>query len=64
MAQRYPAGIAHERMAANTCPECGTPASDHSADHRFWVRPDGCDLLPVGVLERIAQYRRDMGRES
>jgi hypothetical protein len=60
MAQRYPAGICHERMAADACPECGKPAEQHSSSLYFWERGFGqCDLLPAGVRERIDQYRTD-----
>lgn len=60
MAQRYHSEIARERMAAGKCPECGQPAEAHSPDNRFWIpRPFDCSLLPVGVTERIEQYRAD-----
>jgi hypothetical protein len=60
MAQKYREPIAHERMAAGTCPECGKPAEQHSSSPNFWERGFGqCDLLPRGVTERIEQYRTD-----
>lgn len=59
MTQRYTAAVAHERMASGTCPECGLPPEQHSGEVRFWLRPQGCDLLPRGVAERIEQYRTD-----
>lgn len=58
MAQRYPAGPAHERMAHGLCPECGGLPREHSEDTRFWI-PRNCDLLPTGVSDRIAQYEAD-----
>lgn len=58
MAPRYTAPIAHERMAAGTCAECGMPASAHLNDNRFWIARD-CDLMPRGVTERIEQYLQD-----
>lgn len=60
-AQRYAPGVAHKRMAADTCPECGEPAGEHLNDNRFWM-PRRCDLLPHGVVERIEQYRADVAR--
>ena len=46
-------------MAHQLCPECGQPVPMHSPDLRFWV-PRLCDLTPIGVQERIAQYRADL----
>lgn len=62
-AQRYGAGVAHDRMAANQCPECGEDAANHLADNRFWI-PRNCDLMPQGVVDRIAQYVADQGANS
>lgn len=58
MTQRYKHPLALERMSHNLCPECGQPGAIHSTDNRFWMR-FGCDLLPAGVEDRIAQYRAD-----
>lgn len=59
MAQTYSSTIAHERMEAGNCPECGHSPESHSGDPRFWVPrgSTGCDLLPQGVTERIEAYR-------
>lgn len=61
MAQRYASLVAQNRMASGMCPECGKPASEHSADSRFWLpRPNDCSLRPVGVADRIEQYQEDL----
>jgi hypothetical protein len=62
-AQRYTAPLAHERMDAGLCPECGGTASNHLDDNRFWL-PRTCDLLPRGVEERVLQYRADKEAEA
>lgn len=63
MTQRYRPGVAHERMAEGNCPECGESPERHLDDVRFWT-PRKCDLLPVGVSDRISQYRADITAES
>ena len=62
MAQKYPPGIAHERMAAGTCPECGNAPEAHSSDtNTAFLRgiSGGCNLHPMGVEDRIEQYEID-----
>lgn len=63
MAQRYHDDTSHRRMAAENCPECGEPASEHVNDNRFWI-PRRCDLLPHGVTERIEQHQADRAAEG
>jgi hypothetical protein len=46
-------------MASGLCPECGLTAPLHEQDTRFWI-PRRCDLRPIGVEDRIAQYRSDL----
>lgn len=56
MTQRYSSEVARARMSAGMCPECGQEPERHLADARFWI-PRDCDLMPVGVVDRIAAFR-------
>lgn len=58
-AQRYTNPVALERMANNTCPECGSPADDHTS----WGSAR-CSLTDTGVDNRIEQYRNDLAAEG
>lgn len=60
-AQRYTDPRAHERMAKGLCPECGRLPLDHSDDNRFWMpQNQACNLLHVGVIDRIGQWLEDV----
>lgn len=57
-AQTYSSPVAIGRMRDGKCPECGKAPEDHSAVAEFWLRdPNKCDLLPIGVTDRIAKQR-------
>jgi hypothetical protein len=64
MSQRYSAPVALERMRLGNCPECGAAPDDHSHAIEFWLRPGGCDLLPIGVTDRIARFEQDRAEVS
>lgn len=53
-AQRYSGATARARLAAGLCPECGSPAGDHTG-----AGGPGCNLTDNGVAGRIAQYQAD-----
>lgn len=55
MTQRYDSSVSIERMEAGLCPECGDAPALHTDDPRFWV-PRKCDLLRMGVEDRIASH--------
>jgi hypothetical protein len=57
--QRYTNPEARQRMAAGTCPECGSPVSAHTG----WGGP-GCSLTDNGAAARIAQYQADTTRSG
>lgn len=43
-------------MRHGLCPECGERPEGHSGAQEFWLRdPLRCDLLPRGVMDRIAK---------
>ncbi len=62
MTQRYGSEVAHSRMAANTCPECGQEPDRHLESPAFWL-PRHCDLMPSGVRDRIAAFHNDKERD-
>ena len=60
-AQRYTHPVPLRRLHEGTCPECGNLEEDHDPPVEFWKRmPGTCNLLPIGVRERIAQFNKDM----
>ena len=61
--QRYSSPVARERMGRGRCPECGEPPEHHLDDIRFWI-PRSCSLLTRGVIDRIDQYKTDLGGAS
>lgn len=63
MSQRYRDPLSHERMSANTCPECGSSAEHHNPSREFWV-PRECSLTPEGVRDRITQWEEDQDRNA
>lgn len=58
MTQKYTSPRSLKAMANDLCPECESPAQEHSGDIRFWVRdPLGCTLTPAGVSSRIDAFK-------
>lgn len=62
-AQRYTDSTARARMARGECPECGNDPKTHGNDNRFWMPINqSCNLMQIGVIERIAQYNVEEGQ--
>jgi hypothetical protein len=58
MTQTYTNPIAHTRMTAGQCPECGDDPDRHLDSPAFWL-PRTCDLTHSGVTDRIAAFNAD-----
>lgn len=54
MTQTYTDLLARERMANGLCPECGQTPDNHTG----WG-VDTCLLTDNGVVQRIAQYKKE-----